>query len=331
MNKLSAILLLSSLSATMLHGQSENTWPKEGATWEYCFFGDYPWFFVWNYTFAYNADTIINGHSYAEVALTHFNHQPVLANDPSHNSMKPTYYRQDGDTIYRYVNGQDYLYMINGLELDEEFTTFRPVSYNWNEWSCTPELPLKVNEVTEQQFGSNTYRVVEMKDMDLYLPDENWGTNLIYLHTFIEGIGLMGQFPYITYGHLSGSPNDVASLEECVAGISHEGVTTLAHYHDNEVSIDFIDCIIVSTRNADPENTGLKLFPNPASTTVTLNLPDQNLSAATLYDMQGREVLSLPLSPTEPAINVHHLPKGMYLIRATDARGAVYVKKLMME
>ncbi len=88
---------------------------------------------------------------------------------------------------------------------------------------------------------------------------------------------------------------------------------------------------ILSVRNYNNSSKRFKIYPNPASTTITLHLPNHTLTHATLIDMQSREVLSVPLSPEEPVVDVRHLSKGMYLVRATDFGGGEYIKKIIVQ
>lgn len=75
----------------------------------------------------------------------------------------------------------------------------------------------------------------------------------------------------------------------------------------------------------------LKLYPNPASTTMRIDLPGVILTNATLHDMQGRLVLDAAINHSEPTLDVSSLPKGMYLLRARDSGGKIYVSKLVVE
>ncbi len=86
----------------------------------------------------------------------------------------------------------------------------------------------------------------------------------------------------------------------------------------------------VGTSDAAAQRDLLRLWPNPASTTITLYLPGHTLSRANLHDMQGREVLSVQLKGDRTEVDVSHLPKGIYLLTATETGGGVYVKKLVV-
>ncbi len=87
----------------------------------------------------------------------------------------------------------------------------------------------------------------------------------------------------------------------------------------------------VGTSDAAAQRDLLRLWPNPASNKVFLALPGHTLIRAILRDMQGREVLSVQLKGDRTEVDVSHLPKGMYLLRATETGGGVYVKKLVVQ
>ncbi len=87
----------------------------------------------------------------------------------------------------------------------------------------------------------------------------------------------------------------------------------------------------VGTNDDNGQRNALHLCPNPASTNIRLHLPGSVLTHATLYDMQGREVLSVSLNYGEPVIDVNTLPGGMYLVRATAEGGRSFIQKLIVE
>lgn len=87
---------------------------------------------------------------------------------------------------------------------------------------------------------------------------------------------------------------------------------------------------VLSTTTAQRNRNDLRIYPNPATTTVRLDLPGSTLTHATLLDMQGRQVLDVQLSSSEQVIDVSALPKGMYLVKATGINGAQFSSKLML-
>jgi hypothetical protein len=91
-----------------------------------------------------------------------------------------------------------------------------------------------------------------------------------------------------------------------------------------------LDLLSLSTGDNNKASS-LNVFPNPASTTVRLDMPGVVLSHATIHDMQGRQLLDVRLQHNEPTVDVSDLPRGIYLLRTVSKSGEMYVKKLVVE
>jgi hypothetical protein len=91
-----------------------------------------------------------------------------------------------------------------------------------------------------------------------------------------------------------------------------------------------LDLLTLSTGENNTASS-LNVFPNPASTTVRIDMPGVVLSNATIHDMQGRQLFDVRLLQNEPIIDVSNLPKGMYLLRVVTQNGEEFVKKLVVE
>ena len=60
-----------------------------------------------------------------------------------------------------------------------------------------------------------------------------------------------------------------------------------------------------------------RIFPNPASTTVSLQLANQQEKDITIFDILGRNILSYKLEPGELTnLDISSLPPGIYYLRA---------------
>ena len=79
------------------------------------------------------------------------------------------------------------------------------------------------------------------------------------------------------------------------------------------------DVHIVST-NATATTDGLRLHPNPANTTLTVE-SDSPVRAITIYDLTGRTMLTVENCPSPATVNVVSLPRGIYLLRAVTEEG----------
>lgn len=68
--------------------------------------------------------------------------------------------------------------------------------------------------------------------------------------------------------------------------------------------------------SSSPENT-LQVYPNPATTTISVDLPNDGLYTYTLVDPLGREVRSGNLRQGA-SLPVGDLAKGIYLVRVRN-------------
>ncbi len=72
-------------------------------------------------------------------------------------------------------------------------------------------------------------------------------------------------------------------------------------------------------------NRSLKLYPNPASTWLKLDLSEDQPVSVSLFDLQGREVMQSKAT----LLNTQNLNSGMYIIRAMQD-GQVYSAKIQI-
>lgn len=71
------------------------------------------------------------------------------------------------------------------------------------------------------------------------------------------------------------------------------------------------------------------VYPNPASQTINISLPDNHLARAELLDMGGRCVLSSAVNERQP-MDISKVPPGMYLLRITDSQHSVFNFKVVV-
>ena len=75
---------------------------------------------------------------------------------------------------------------------------------------------------------------------------------------------------------------------------------------------------------------GLQVYPNPAKGIV--NVAFEKMNAVIITDLTGRVVLRRELSNVHTLqIDVSHLPKGMYILKAQNANGNIETTKLIVE
>lgn len=66
------------------------------------------------------------------------------------------------------------------------------------------------------------------------------------------------------------------------------------------------------------DNSSIHLYPNPASTYLSLELNKGITSQVSVYDMQGNIVCEKTFTENRPSLNISSLPAGNYLITITD-------------
>ena len=80
----------------------------------------------------------------------------------------------------------------------------------------------------------------------------------------------------------------------------------------------------------EQEEMEIKVYPNPASTLLTVVLPDnRSMANCRIFDAFGRMVESRLGDGN--TLNVNHLSPGLYILRMTDSEGRVFTQKFVKE
>ena len=80
------------------------------------------------------------------------------------------------------------------------------------------------------------------------------------------------------------------------------------------------------------KSTSLKLYPNPASSTVNVALPaNTNNAVATIISMSGKVATTQNINSGNAAINVSNLPSGIYNVNVTLENGNKLTSKLTIK
>ncbi len=103
---------------------------------------------------------------------------------------------------------------------------------------------------------------------------------------------------YDAFGHIINDPFPTPSYS---AGFDLEGVCVM----NQKLGID------------NTEATAIKLYPNPARDLVSITLKAEAAGLVTLYDMTGRQVLTIPVQAgaSTVSINTSYMPDGVYMVR----------------
>ncbi len=108
-------------------------------------------------------------------------------------------------------------------------------------------------------------------------------------------------------------------------------------YSDNDISYNFetVNCdylITVGTFELEGNINNCIVFPNPATTTITIENIKQHIQSIRILDLLGREVFESIKNEvlSTKKIDVSKLPKGMYILQLQTKNG-VQSKKFMKE
>ncbi|TNF28633.1 MAG: T9SS type A sorting domain-containing protein, partial [Bacteroidetes bacterium] len=79
------------------------------------------------------------------------------------------------------------------------------------------------------------------------------------------------------------------------------------------------------------EESGIHVFPNPASDHIRIDAAAPALTQARIFSMDGRVVLATPLSNGVSTISVADLPSGAYILEMQAEEGQRFVHRLIRE
>jgi hypothetical protein len=80
-------------------------------------------------------------------------------------------------------------------------------------------------------------------------------------------------------------------------------------------------------------NLQVKLYPNPVSNQLNLQLisPNQSISSVYIFDIQGKEVINKQLNSNQLQLDVNSLSSGVYLIKGQTNTGLSFSRKFVKE
>lgn len=101
----------------------------------------------------------------------------------------------------------------------------------------------------------------------------------------------------------------------------------------SELSDPFFWFPDINNSIADVNAGSIKLYPNPATTLVDVEIPNGVTNGTVkVYDLVGKQISTTPFSnATMFALNISGLSQGMYYVTVTSADGSTYVGKLIKE
>lgn len=226
----------------------------------------------------------------------------------------PNLYRNDGGIVYPYQIGG--LVTINHSSATTNPTGYYYYFYQWkiSEYPCvSPKVPVDVIVSNNPPLAGFTHQV-QFADVTFTDVSVNPGINT---WDFGDGSAGSGTNPVHHY-------NAIGTYE----------VTLLV---DNGCGVDSMKEIITVLSMDIPEiqsSAALKLYPNPSTGTVTVDLPADVAGKPVevfLMDMLGKRVRTeiLELNETSFSLKAHHPQSGVYILRLVS-EGKTYFARLTL-
>lgn len=280
------LFLISGLKAALAQ-----TWPMPGATWKYCITsGGSPAGFN---EMIVAGDTIIDGATYK-----------IIEHIEEYENRR-LYTRYSNDTVYRNVNGQEYMYFTYNLEVGDVYTTFRSLPTNWSDSTCSSTMPLKVISSEMVELDGEMIQQWTLRDT---LYDDLYGNDALRIdYTLVQRIGIINSYPFI-------NPNAGWNCFPVIDAPKH----SLGTYEDNGFYHMFEECEGTGIEDRLKANNRIRITPNPAHDYFEIEFlhgRDPGKYKVTVYDVTGQFKLRKIISDTEHQINITNLEPGYYLIR----------------
>lgn len=133
--------------------------------------------------------------------------------------------------------------------------------------------------------------------------------------------------PGVTVGQASQASNPNFSAAKGRAMID----TVMGYMNPRIVcALDLGPCSLVGLPESDPVNAGVELFPNPATTEVSITSAEADILGYELYDVNGRRVRAENVNARRFTLERNGLVAGAYFLQLTFDRGNV-VRKVMLD
>lgn len=285
------------------------TWPQQGASWRYCLrnWAGLPAAFR---DFGVTQDTVIAGKTWHMIQQTADQYGPVIV-PPDHPTTLFT--RYENDTVFRWVNNQEYLFFTYNLEVGEVFTTFRSAGFTglWNDSACSSRLPLEVIDFEMVQYGDLNLKQWTLRDTlfhDLY--ETGGPEEVIYVLT--ERIGVLNSYPFINNAEPPGQAPGECSLP------SDWGTAGIGTYSDNETEIVFSECKGVGIKALNEKSETELLIFEISTDLIKIKLGKTEAHQSmelSCYNAVGRQVHSQKIykGQQDTDVDISGWPSGIYI------------------
>lgn len=281
------------------------TWPMPEAKWTYCLTNanGAP---AGEIIFIITGDTVIEGKSYSII-------EEELESSKGLNidkGMRTLFTRYENDTVYRFVNNQEYLYFTFNLNVGDVFSTYRTSGWWWNDSTCSSILPLKVIDIDEIELSGQIFTKYILEDtLFQYLYEPSYPDPITYV--LVDRIGVINTFPFL---NVMEGPDDCWLLTDY-------GEVRLGKYVDNSFEHTFDECEGVGV-NQFNDNNMFTVFPNPVQHILNIsysgNLSDEY--EISLINLFGQNLFSIKMNVSSIKIDLSKYPKGTYVLSVRNKK-----------
>lgn len=297
-------LLLFCLSAISQFSLAQTVFCPDGARWMYQNTGIGMALLNQSNTF-YAGDTVINGFDNVRILKEEIRGFYDWG-DPYYVESK-SYFRQSGDSIFQYTDGEFELTFDFGVEIGDT----RVVHFD-------ADLCFHLDTMLIQNIDTIQYQGLELRRFHYKLLIEDQRSE-------IEGPGYSGlsESQYVErLGFMIDHP--VANNYRCEGNlISEYDPKTFLCYTDNELAINFPDTcnLFLGIKNEAIKSSAEIIFSDQS-------LQIQNAHNATLrvYDILGKELLQTRISSDNQTVSIEHLPNGVLVVSVETEEGGISKK-----
>lgn len=78
-------------------------------------------------------------------------------------------------------------------------------------------------------------------------------------------------------------------------------------------------------------NANIQVYPNPCSRVLTIEVAEEVFTEATMYDLTGKQVISIPLNNKTEKLDVTDYSRGMYVLVLSGKSGRKEVRQVIVE
>lgn len=160
-------------------------------------------------------------------------------------------------------------------------------------------------------------------------------------------------FPAITTKKSNDPPFTLAATSTSGLTVAFEVISGPATISGNTLTLTGAGAVTVKATQAGNENynsasaeqtftvelfvgledrlTHVTIFPNPATSTILVNMPPSTYTAAVIKDMLGREMIKTNIDSEQTSIEVDNFPRGIYIMQLNGNNNRSFTTKIILK